>query len=131
MPSTLLQSQFDTLEAPTSGIICDASLQKDRLLQHIMNTIIAQDTSQLGLIGLGVMGKSLSRNFANNDIKMSLFNRHVLGVEEDIAVRTSLAMDNFKKAKSFKQMLYSPYFGSFMFDSDSFEIDERIYKRFF
>ncbi|GGG40289.1 gluconokinase [Dokdonia pacifica] len=39
---SLLQSQFDTLEAPTSGIICDASLQKDRLLQHIINTITKQ-----------------------------------------------------------------------------------------
>jgi len=41
--------------------------------------------TQFGLIGLGVMGKSLARNFANNGISLSLFNRHVDGLEERVA----------------------------------------------
>lgn len=40
---------------------------------------------QLGLIGLGVMGKSLSRNFSRNGIKLALYNRFVAGEEEKVA----------------------------------------------
>lgn len=97
----LLQSQFDVLEAPTSGIICDASLQKDRLLQHIMNMIITQEKSSLGLIGLGVMGKSLARNFANHNISLSLYNRHVPGVEEDVAVQFVRSYPELQNCKGF------------------------------
>lgn len=82
----LLQSQFDALEEPKNGIICDAMLGKEDVLDHIMNTIQNKQTSQLGLIGLGVMGKSLSRNFANHNLSLSLYNRHVEGIEEHIAV---------------------------------------------
>ncbi|KAA3630384.1 MAG: hypothetical protein DWQ02_18020, partial [Bacteroidetes bacterium] len=43
---------------------------------------------QLGLIGLGVMGASLARNFARNGIKMALYNRFVAGEEEQIAEKS-------------------------------------------
>ena len=98
---TLLQSQFDTLEAPKSGIICDATLDIDALVQHIMNTMKEQTPSQLGLIGLGVMGKSLSRNFANHNITMSLYNRHVDGVEENVAVQFVDAYPELKDSRGF------------------------------
>lgn len=47
--------------------------------------------TEIGLIGLGVMGKSLSRNLAQKGFKISLFNRHVDGEEENVAV-------NFKES---------------------------------
>lgn len=40
---------------------------------------------EFGLIGLGVMGKSLSRNLASRGFRLSLFNRHVPGKEEKVA----------------------------------------------
>ena len=40
---------------------------------------------EIGVIGLGVMGKSLSRNLALKGILPSLFNRHVKGSEEKVA----------------------------------------------
>lgn len=43
------------------------------------------NTSEFGLFGLGVMGKSLCRNLANNGFKIAMFNRHVDGVEVDVA----------------------------------------------
>jgi 6-phosphogluconate dehydrogenase len=46
--------------------------------------------SEFGLFGLGVMGKSLSRNLAQKGFNISIFNREVKGTEEDIAL-------NFKK----------------------------------
>lgn len=81
----LLQSQYDALEEPKKGIVCNALLDKEIVLDTIMNTIQNEQTSQLGVIGLGVMGKSLSRNFANHNISLSLYNRHVEGIEEHIA----------------------------------------------
>lgn len=42
--------------------------------------------TEIGVIGLGVMGKSLSRNLARNGFNISIFNRHVDGKEENIAV---------------------------------------------
>lgn len=42
--------------------------------------------NEFGLIGLGVMGKSLSRNLGRNGFKLSLFNRHVDNIEENVAV---------------------------------------------
>ncbi len=38
-----------------------------------------------GLIGLGVMGKSLSRNLASKGYALALYNRHVAGKEENVA----------------------------------------------
>ena len=38
-----------------------------------------------GVIGLGVMGTGLSRNFAKKGIHLALYNRHIEGVEENIA----------------------------------------------
>jgi 6-phosphogluconate dehydrogenase len=98
---TLLQSQFDTLEAPQKGIICDALQSKEEILHTIMTTIQNNNKSQLGLIGLGVMGKSLSRNFANNHISLSLYNRHVKGVEENVATDFVNAFSELKNSKGF------------------------------
>jgi len=41
--------------------------------------------AEFGLIGLGVMGKSLSRNLARKGFRLALYNRHLVGVEEDVA----------------------------------------------
>jgi len=88
MPSDLLKSQFDTLEIPENAITMDVELSPDEIVNKIKNELT--DKSAFGLFGLGVMGKSLCRNLANNGFKISMFNRYVEGVEENIAV-------NFKK----------------------------------
>ncbi|HMQ08997.1 MAG TPA: NAD(P)-binding domain-containing protein, partial [Saprospiraceae bacterium] len=41
--------------------------------------------NEMGLAGLGVMGKSLARNLLRNGYRLSLFNRHLPGKEENIA----------------------------------------------
>lgn len=40
---------------------------------------------EIGLFGLGVMGKSLARNMAKSGISIALYNRHVTGSEEEVA----------------------------------------------
>ena len=88
MSSELLQSQFDTLEVPENAITIDVKLSPEEIIDKINNELM--EKTEFGLLGLGVMGKSLCRNLANNGFKISMFNRHVQGVEENIAV-------NFKK----------------------------------
>ncbi|MGC6479939.1 MAG: NADP-dependent phosphogluconate dehydrogenase [Flavobacteriaceae bacterium] len=41
--------------------------------------------SEIGIIGLGVMGKSLTRNLAQKGFQISMYNRHVEGQEENVA----------------------------------------------
>ncbi len=81
--SNLLQSQFDTLEIPTNAIILNAQDKPEVIVREVISK--ENRKSELGLIGLGVMGKSLARNFATKGIKMSLYNRHVAGKEEMVA----------------------------------------------
>ena len=64
MPSELLKSQFDILEEPENAIKIDISLTPKTIIKVIKKEL--QTKSQFGLFGLGVMGKSLSRNLANN-----------------------------------------------------------------
>ncbi|RMA64813.1 NADP-dependent phosphogluconate dehydrogenase [Ulvibacter antarcticus] len=83
MPSELLKSQFDILEKPREAIQIDSSLSPENSIKIIKKELM--NTSDFGLFGLGVMGKSLCRNLANNGFKISMYNRHVEGVEENVA----------------------------------------------
>ena len=102
MPEALLQSQFDILEVPDYALKIDI-----RATQHDIVNKITENTrmkKQLGLIGLGVMGKSLSRNFANNQVSLSLYNRFVEGKEENIAADFIQAHSELKNAIGFEDM---------------------------
>ncbi|EDP70451.1 gluconokinase and phosphogluconate dehydrogenase (decarboxylating) fusion [Flavobacteriales bacterium ALC-1] len=83
MPSELLKSQFDILENPIEAIQIDISLSLENIIKKIKSNLM--NTSEFGLFGLGVMGKSLCRNLVNNGFKISMFNRHVNDLEEDVA----------------------------------------------
>ena len=63
MTSKLLKSQFDTLEKPTEAITIDINLSPKKIVENVINQL--QDKSEFGLFGLGVMGKSLARNFGS------------------------------------------------------------------
>jgi len=41
--------------------------------------------SQIGVVGLGAMGQGLSLNIAENGYRISVFNRHLNGMEENVA----------------------------------------------
>jgi 6-phosphogluconate dehydrogenase len=83
MSSAMLKSQFDTLEEPEDAMTVDIELKPSEIVSKIKNELM--EKSEIGLLGLGVMGKSLCRNLANNGFKISMFNRHVDGIEEHVA----------------------------------------------
>ena len=99
MPSNLLKSQFDILETPKNAIEIDINLTPQHIVEVIKKELTT--TSQFGLFGLGVMGKSLSRNLANKGFEISLFNRHVDGVEENVAINFKNDFEELASARAF------------------------------
>lgn len=83
MPLELLKTQFDILENPEKALQIEVSESQENIVSKIKNELTLR--SEFGLFGLGVMGKSLCRNLANKGFKISMFNRHVEGVEVDVA----------------------------------------------
>ncbi|MDH7445659.1 NADP-dependent phosphogluconate dehydrogenase [Aquimarina sp. 2201CG14-23] len=80
----MLTSQFETLEKPEDAIVINVDNSCKALIKEIKSKL-HMNTSQLGLIGLGVMGKGLANNILSKNIKLSVFNRQVKGTEVDIA----------------------------------------------
>ncbi|GAB2769744.1 hypothetical protein GCM10010465_14210 [Actinomadura fibrosa] len=82
----LLQSQYDILEEPGTAVHVDVQATEEEIIEEIMEKVSShKHNSEIGLIGLGVMGKSLALNFASKGVAISVFNRQVEGVEVDIA----------------------------------------------
>lgn len=88
MPTELLKSQFETLETPRDALKIDIKNSPKSIVSQILYEYFAHN--EFGVIGLGVMGKSLCRNIASKEILLAMYNRHVPNSEENIAV-------NFKK----------------------------------
>ena len=80
MDSDLLQSQFDTLEEPTYGTHISIDQTPETIVQSILN-ISTSMKNRFGIIGLGVMGKSLALNAAEKGITVSVYNRASEGEE--------------------------------------------------
>lgn len=102
MPAALLQSQFETLERPVDALTLDISLQPNELVQKIKTEI--DEKSEFGIIGLGVMGKSLSRNLARHGFNISIYNRHVPNLEENVAFNFKKEFDELEYALPFDDL---------------------------
>ena len=101
MPSTLLQSQFDILEEPSTAIHIDITLDTNIIIHTIVKRLTKSD---FGLVGLGVMGKSLARNFSRNGVAISLYNRFVAGSEEQVAEKCIAEYEELQTAKGFEDL---------------------------
>ena len=101
MPSELLQSQFDTLEEPNDAIQVAIEKKPDEIIIQIMDEL---EKSEFGLIGLGVMGKSLCRNLASHGFSIAMYNRHVKDKEEDVAKKFKAEHEVLENAKAFDNL---------------------------
>ena len=99
MNSEMLKSQFDILEEPKDAIKININLKPKEIIALVKNQL--ESKSEFGLFGLGVMGKSLCRNLANNGFKISMFNRHVDGLEVDIAKKFKSEFPELSSASAF------------------------------
>lgn len=102
MPPSLLQSQFEALEEPDYGIHLDISLQPEQIVFRA--SALINESKEFGLIGLGVMGKSLSRNLAQKGFHLSLYNRHLEGKEEKVADHFVSEFEELSNSKGFDDL---------------------------
>jgi 6-phosphogluconate dehydrogenase len=102
MQSNLLQSQFDILEQPQNALEINIDLKPEHIVDIIAKNI--EMKSEFGLFGLGVMGKSLSRNLAQNGFNISIFNREVAGIEENVAVNFKNSHKELQTAQAFSDL---------------------------
>lgn len=59
---------------------------------------------QLGIVGMGVMGRSLARNWAKSGYSLSLYNRRVSGSEEGVALVLTQQFEELHKAAAYEDL---------------------------
>ena len=102
MKPGLLDSQLETWEEPEYGVHLDVTLAPEKLLEEVMNLeIIKNPEAHFGVIGMGVMGKSLALNLAENGVPTAVYNRHVPGKEERIASEFAAVNQEFPLLKGY------------------------------
>jgi len=79
----LLDSQVQTLEVPDYGIKVDSNSELEELVKLIVKKV--SKTNEIGVIGMGKMGKNLSLNLSSKGFSVSVYNREIKGEEESIA----------------------------------------------
>jgi 6-phosphogluconate dehydrogenase len=60
--------------------------------------------AEWGIVGMGVMGTALSRNFAKKGIKIALFNRRIKQLEEKVAIKKKQLYPELKNAQAFEEL---------------------------
>lgn len=104
MPESLLASQFDTLEWPDDAINIPIDQSIGNIINKILQSVNAADLSEIGLVGLGVMGANLARNIARNGYTIALYNRHIPGKEEHVAEGAIQQYDELSESKGFDDL---------------------------
>lgn len=88
MNPALLASQMEALEEPDYGLKVAIDRSPEIIVQNIIKNIKKMgNKSNFGVIGMGVMGKSLALNLADRGVELSIYNRFVAGKEEGIAAK--------------------------------------------
>lgn len=100
--AAMLQSQFDILEEPSNAWVFDVQEEPNRITESILKYLIM--LSDFGIIGLGVMGKSLALNIAGKGVRLSLYNRYVKGQEEKVAEQFITHNPILKETKAFEDL---------------------------
>jgi len=105
MQANMLTSQLNILETPSNALVINIDQDPSEIVEQIIEELpITLSMQEFGLIGLGVMGKSLSRNLANNGFTLSLFNRFVKGKEEKVAESFIAEFPELNNSKAFEDI---------------------------
>ncbi len=108
----LLKSQFESLEVPNYGWHISIDNNVPEIVQYIKNRI-EMSTAEFGVIGLGVMGKSLALNAAEKGLHISVYNRaegdELLVVDEFLKNnKTFNTINGFTNIEQFVTSLVQP-----------------------
>ena len=99
---SLLHSQFHTLENPVNAFTLSIEKTPEEMVAEIQKEIFHR--AEIGIIGLGVMGKSLCRNIAAKGFRIAMYNRHVPGKEENIAIDFKAAYPELNESLAFDDL---------------------------
>ncbi|MEZ4875206.1 MAG: NADP-dependent phosphogluconate dehydrogenase [Flavobacteriaceae bacterium] len=112
MKPELLQSQFDVLEPPSYGLHVEVSLPPQQLVSEIITNLGTMNTSAFGIIGMGVMGRSLAQNVVGHGFSLSVYNRWTEAEKDVIPSFLSKLnhpkLQGFTNLSAFVQSLTSP-----------------------
>ncbi|MEX0883513.1 MAG: gluconokinase, GntK/IdnK-type, partial [Cyclobacteriaceae bacterium] len=105
MNPALLDSQLATLESPNYGLKISIKDPPEKMVEEIFKKMKeGQSLSEFGMIGMGVMGKSLALNLADQGINISIYNRHVKGTEEKVAQKVLIANPGYHNISPFDHL---------------------------
>lgn len=105
MSPTMLNSQLEVLEKPAYGLHIDISNSPELIVQQIITKLDSMNPPlEFGVLGLGVMGKSLALNLAEKGIRVAVYNREVPGKEEDVAGKMIAENPSFSSLKGFDKL---------------------------
>lgn len=111
MESGLLRSQFDTLELPSYGLHFNITNSPEKIVAEILSSV-KQSMSDFGLVGLGVMGKSLAKNLIGKGVELSVYNRAVgeeaKVVKDFISEMNSDILQGFTELEAFVHSIRTP-----------------------
>lgn len=106
MKASMLDSQLDSWEPPSLGKLVDVAGTPEQVLADSLYYLTNQGMKMnMGVIGMGVMGKSLALNLAENGVSVSLYNRFVAGKEEGVAQKVIDAHPEFTNTIAFEDIL--------------------------
>lgn len=105
MNPALLDSQLATLEIPDYGLKISVDKTPENVVKEIVETMNSvEKRSEIGIIGMGVMGKNLALNLAAHHTVLSIYNRHVPGKEEKVAEQVLADNPGLKQVRAFDDL---------------------------
>jgi 6-phosphogluconate dehydrogenase len=105
MKASMLDSQLASWEPPSSGKLVDVSGTSAQVLEASLHYLTNQGMKiNMGVIGMGVMGKSLALNLAEKGVSVALYNRFVAGKEEGIAQKVLEENPEFTQMAAFEDL---------------------------
>ncbi|MFC3417260.1 NADP-dependent phosphogluconate dehydrogenase [Algoriphagus hitonicola] len=105
MKAEMLDSQLATWEDPSYGFQLSIDQSPEIMLSEAVRYIQSNPLAmKMGVIGMGVMGKSLALNLAEKGVPVSLYNRFVEGKEEGIANKVLEENPDFANMLAFENL---------------------------
>ncbi|MDI1324964.1 MAG: NADP-dependent phosphogluconate dehydrogenase [Algoriphagus sp.] len=105
MKAGMLDSQFATWEEPDYGLKLSIDQTPEEMLEIALEYLIRNPMKMaIGVMGMGVMGKSLALNLAEKGVPVSLYNRYVAGKEEAVAQKVMEDNLDFANLRAFEDI---------------------------
>lgn len=105
MKAGMLDSQVTTWEEPEYGLKLSIDQTPEEMLEIALEYLIRNPMKMaFGVMGMGVMGKSLALNLAEKGVPLSLYNRYVAGKEDAVAQKVMETNPDFANLRAFEDV---------------------------